>query len=474
MSTQDKFQELDGIYNIHPIVKGYLQADSFNAILNPKQFFKDVSTVGFTVESSYDVNKRVNDQDVDSNTFTPLSTSPMLKKTVVESKLRVLPSFTASLPVSRIDDIINNIYVQNVDTQLHKDNKKFDRYMMDIISPICMKKFSNTIALITSQTGITNQSQFPDFMNTIKRLQQLNNSQKAVLFSMIVGQAQKILGQIFVKKAKERTVLGMKMINDLKFGGTNFTRPTFYQLREGLMQSMSIPAIVLKMDSFSMEQYVKNILADIFIVTSYPLIHYMVLDSIELVATNYGKLVNQRLAVLAKVFFTNSYVTFLRENIFEVNRSRISDVQKYEELFNVIEAKLNQYLNYTSEVFQNSNGAKYDLNKIILQVHGMSSVVEQKASSIKTIKTESSSNQMALRTIIENEKSIEPAYNKAYKIYTAVLSIVIIVNVLLFCIFIYTIVSPNAAMYKKTIWLYCALVIFIIGIILFSITFFIK
>jgi hypothetical protein len=290
---------------------------------------------------------------------------------------------------------------------------------------------------------------------------------------MIAGQAQQILRRIFSKNAQERTVIGMKMINDLKFGATNFTRPTYYQLREGLIQSMDIPTIVLKIDSFSMEQYIKNILASVFIATSYPLIHYMVIDSIEVVATNYGKLVNQRLAVLAKVFFTNSYVNYLRERIFEVNKNKINDTQKYEDFFNITNTKLNQYLTYTSEVFTNSNGGKLDITNIILQLHGMSTQVEQKAFSIKQIKNESSSNQMALRTIVENEKNIDPAYSRAVKLYISVLSIVIIINVLLICVFIYTIISPTASKHKESIWLYGGLGIFVIAIIMFFVTFYI-
>lgn len=383
------------VYNVDNLLFSYISQDTFNNNISPSVFFTPVINIKLKGENINDVSIRAN--AVETN-YISLPTNQNFIDDATNNEVRIdiingehEEQLSSSIIKKIADDLTNNI---NNINDITKSHRAFDIYMRGIISSVCLGKMKDALKFIIPITNINN---IPNNLNiACNTIDQISSQKKDILFNIISDTCKQKLINIILQLPQ----INFDILNDINNRSVNsFSHPLYYQLRSAIIDDLVIPSSVIIDQDDYIFLYIKRIITDIYIKTSYPLIHYDFIDAMMQKYALKGDYINIRLALLAKVFFTFYFMDYINKYIYTPN-----NITGDGATISQINTNLNNYLISLNNIDISSEPGKNTLSEIITSLHDLSSDVVIQSKDIYGLKTEIDSNQQALRNIIANSK----------------------------------------------------------------------
>lgn len=206
---------------------------------------------------------------------------------------------------------------------------------------------------------------------------------------------------------------------------TGFKTPFYFKIRNMLISKITIPEEIFTSHmSDGQIMYLKRIIVETVLKTSYPLVQYLLIDGLINKYANAGDYVNVRIGYLAKLVFVYKFI------------KNIADIR-------IDEATVNSIYMFINSVIQSINN-KTDITTIVKTLHQMSQTAVDTSQSLEEIKDNIAKSQIALGNIINNVQSIKAKYNAKRTEFWIVFSL----------IFVYILVTGLLIFFKMSVFAY--------------------
>lgn len=194
-----------------------------------------------------------------------------------------------------------------------------------------------------------------------------------------------------------------------------------YKLREDMLRSF-----VLKLDNTpdaNVFVQLKHTLLDLYIVSMYPLIHYMYITSLLNKYKKRGEFRLMREAVFARA----TCVIFTLTSIYDKSQSLTDGTAEFDTNLTTLSNTINTIYNYIQKLINIQFGnEKYDWTNVINEVTKISMNVSSKSSTIEQLKDQIHKVQLQIRTDIDTYKSANRTYRNKIIQYRFLISIMVI------------------------------------------------
>ena len=186
--------------------------------------------------------------------------------------------------------------------------------------------------------------------------------------------------------------------------------PFYYRLRAKLVSNSSkINELFPRSISTNTMMYIRKILADLYIKTSYLTIHFDILSSLQKKHQKLGDFMNARFGILAMTNFTYMYIHNILENVklLSNNANTIANLKTRLDL-------MSNYIIGLSNIEHSNKNSFNNLAKIIKDLHTKSYNNYTKSLNISELKQEIHKHQIALNNIVVNSQNIQHRYKLKY------------------------------------------------------------
>jgi len=432
------FENNNAVYNIDGALLKYItfQGDGtarknvgFESDVSPASFFKEVASVALYKESPADVAARMSAADSPSLPNLPHSSTFDQKDPAKDEVMvgitngEVMDSTLLTAISAAIPEVTTSSY-----------HSSMNAYMRSIINTVCSKRFKKSINLLSrcrdyvvNANKAINIKTPTNLVDALHLLTSLSETRIDMVMLAIDNQCAKSLKNILTA-AKDIPVDIMSDFNSSETK-TTFKRPLYYLLRTDIVSNLVLPPGILP--DFDDNQvlelyYIYKILADIYIKTCYPLLHYNFMDYLMTTYMNAGDFVNTRIALLAKVLFSYAFVDYIQGHITSTDNNAY---------LATITSKLSNYLTDLNNIDVNSTPGVNQMSNIIKEVHQISTDVADKAQTLQSVKVDIENNQAVLRNLIVNFETAKRNYYRTVRWFWVqfyiILTVVIVCGVLL-------------------------------------------
>lgn len=429
---QSDDKNVPSVYNVDNLLFNFTDQGTFTGSVIPSSFFNNITDLQLYREDPNDVQTRINIVDninltklPVTKTFTGVSTLNQVRVEIVRGEQISTDTILQGIAQELAFVTSTESSILGLNGDITKSHTAFDQYMLGIISSVCAPCFIQAIKRLTSNLPPNAPNDLQDAINDIglRTIAQLNK-----LFTLVSIQAQKNLQEIIIPLTNVR----IDLMNDFNNTSGSFNRPMYYQLRNKISDELIItPPILMgnETEDYTI-MYINKILADIFIKTCYPLLHYLFIDAMMKKYAKSGDFINIRIALLAKIFYTFYFVDYINQNIYAPDSAVQSNSNKkaqYDSIFTQINTNLNNYLTSINNIDISTNPGKNAMADLINSLHNLSNNVVLKSQKINDIKTQIVENQLALRSIIANVDIEREKYKWKVFEFWLILAIILIV-----------------------------------------------
>jgi hypothetical protein len=322
-----------------------------------------------------------------------------------------------------------------------------DVYMSEIIAAICSQFMrtnyskitpgkntpteipSNTDAVTTNsikegdrirQTALNNLSFFDINYKFVMLFESLRETGKKALYS-IVTTTPGFKGVEFITALSSR--VNMTSPNN-KF------KTYYYMLRTIMLDFFKLDAKVFYETDDKIDLFMRKILVDMYIKLCYPMIQYDMLTIMMQRYVENGDFVNARFALMAKCLFCFTMIAKLVEPVQETALTQISIKKDFPSI-------IQTYIERNNNGDIMFNGYTEDkLKTILLDLHDMSSKVEDTSQKTEIVRKAILDNQLAMRTVLaaneEISKQLKTKYTEYYIVFSLLLALLVACSVLYF------------------------------------------
>lgn len=418
------------VYDIDPLILSYIGTDNgdskgFKDYLHPESFFRAISSISLKSETPGDVMGRIVESPKMS--YTPLTRGVVFtdNATANEVYTQVSVNENDDMPIATLTTIIREIRDNGqVPSGTTEDNvhSSYNSFMRDLITTFCKSMYKNAIDILgnTIDPNTSTNPKYPLVLNNALILfaRETSNQRKELAFLSVDTTTQNVCRDILIAANQIPT----NILNDFNNSTNNFVGPFYYQLRTEIIKQISLPSSVLlqriENTDESLLLYLNKVVSDLYIKTCFPLIHYNFLDSMVEKYGKIGDFVNVRLALLAKVLFTHSFINYIL-NLLPVptlvsGGSGLS-VPEINELSSIIKSKLayiEQYLTLLNNIDVTSTPGKNAMQNIITSLHTLSNKVVTQSKDINVLQKDIEHSQLSLRNLITNVNNAKEIYYK--------------------------------------------------------------
>lgn len=430
------------VYNVDTLLFSYTNSSTIPTNIDLKSFFNKVTGITYRSENAVDVQNRLNAPDGSKYSPLPLGNSFGDDAPNYEVKLEVArgnvmdPSVIKSI-VDETTTIINNEMRTNDivrnSNDITKSHKAFDNYMRGILNAVSTQMMISSMRFLYPITGVTKVGPaLDDAVTTV--VNGLSSSKKRNAIDLVSGVVQKTLADILAPMQNIRT----DIMIDFNNNSSGFTSPLFYLLRSKSISNLYFPPNILSEDNDQVLIYIKKVMVDMYMRLSFPVLHYDFIDGLMKKYAASGDFVNVRIALLAKIFLTYYFVSYIYDNIFIPNEQSLApDVAKsYRSTLDNIQSKLNSYLTSINNIDVSGSPGKNPLGDIITELHKLSSDVVVQSKDINGVKEEIQTNQLALRNLISNLELMRSDYDgkvsKFWIVFGMIIGLVLLAGALMF------------------------------------------
>jgi len=429
------------VYNVDNLLYSYTSRNTFTNNVTPSLFFNEITQVSLNREEPDDVRTRVNTADsVDlprlrtTNTFTEITTNNEVKIDITRGSQMSTEAMLQSIAQGTDFVTRTESAILGLNNDITKSHTAFDQYMLGILTAVCAPCFARAVKSLSSNIPPNAPQNLEDAINDVALR---NYNQLHQLYTVVAMKVMSSFQEVVIPLTNIRT----DTMADFNNANESFKRPLYYQLRSKIADELVItPPILMgnETEDFTI-MYINKILADIFIKSCYPVIHYLFIDAMMKKYAQAGDFINIRLALLAKIFYTYYFIDYINQNIYAADSALQSDSGKkatYDSLFAQINTNLNNYLISINNIDISTQPGQNALANILKSLHDLSNQVVIKSENINELKGKITEHQLALRSIIANVDIERGKFGwKAFEfwfILTILLIVVLASGVLLF------------------------------------------
>lgn len=337
----------------------------------------------------------------------------------------------------KINDIGSTLDV----VKIAGDVNLFDSFCSDILYIVCMYNFKVAKDKIlfkpidASGTETIEQTKARAIANDIKqqtfyKVQALTGSQLIDIQSFLRTTAKaaldEIINQIIRKSSADPNYIAetSNFAKDfVNFNDGNNDTKTYYKYFKALMvNKMIFPTTIFSEPRFEVEVCVKKLLADIYIKTCYPMIHFDLMNSMMQYYASKGDFVNTRFALFAKSVFLYNIVNTLNEKTpSTVTKSKVVETDFY--------TILNTYYQNIRKIdMTNSSDWNEQEKRLLYNLHAYSDEVVKNSKFVTALSKSIHDNQISLKTVNDNKLDIERTiFWRAFEFYTVLSATVVII-----------------------------------------------
>lgn len=402
-STQSFVYPVDTVYR-------YTNED-FDALTRFSSFLRNVNDkVSIVNVNSVDAEKRLSNPNVNIATLNVSNTFENWKTDTVQLLYSLSPETTFS------DSVLGDLIVQNVSTmnttKVIQSNDFANSYMLNIMSAVGKWKYQDIKKKLLSSIG----SVSGEVQRALSRVGELSGDAEISILNELREACKAAMYQI-VKSKDPNNFLMTGLVEGEVF---HMTYIRFY-LRESIYKRIYLKGINESSDATL--QYMKRILAELFVVCYYPLIHYLYAGELQKYFIARGDFMNMRAATAAKVTIVMNTV----QAIINAQQANTGVAFPSTNSLQTIVQTLTAYLNRLSNpVFDDPNIKFGDID---IDVRNLSKKVNTQSMSIDDLKKYIAQNQLLIRSHADIYKGVNAAL-KSKEIQFALIVVFTIVVVI--------------------------------------------
>jgi hypothetical protein len=403
-STDKKLYYLDTIYS-------YKSAEEHQSLVNLEAYFSTVTSARLSKIDKTIVEKISKKLPQLPQGYTPFLDWENASKDTVSVSYNLAP-FDATAFKQILDILRTSVGgKQNIETS----HDVAHNYMVEIVSSACQSRYNTLKKLIHSNVGDNNPKLVYNAVLAVNRVNELTGGKEQSVLHTLRTTCSDALDHIVQNK----------MFSDL--GGFN-ENPVFnenpfrFALREIMYEKLILREVEESNDDIL--QYMKRVLVDLYIVSFYPLIHFLYITQLLKRFKKNGDFMNMRVASFVKVTFTIHTLLKLHDKASAFITA--SDSQFIMKLVDNLKAYLT---NLSNVKFSNS---KYTLGDAATDLHELSKKVNMQSMSVDELKRKIAQTQLNIRSNLGTFKGINEALWWKKFTFNVLVGIVVIILVLSF------------------------------------------
>lgn len=375
------------VYGVDTVFR-YTDED-FEALTNFSYFLRDINgKVDITNISAVDAQSRLANPNVNITNLNYNSTYNDWKTDTIQLL------YSLSTDPTLKDARLGNLIVQSVEgmntTKVASSNEQANQYMLNIMSAIGRWKYTDMKQKLLASVG----SLSGDVQRALTRIGELSGDNEIAVLAEIRSACIAVMEQV----VKDKDPSNFLMTGLVEGPAFNMTYIRFY-LRESIYKRLFLKNI--KEDSDAVLQYMKRILAELFVVCYYPLIHYLYASEMQKYFIARGDFMNMRGATAAKVFIViNSVKTIIDAQ----NKNTGMTFTSTPSLQAIVQILTAYFKRLSNPVFDDPNIKFGDID---IDMRNLSKVVNTQSMSIDDLKKHIQQNQLLIRSHAEIYKGVD-------------------------------------------------------------------
>lgn len=443
------------LYNVDPYLFSLKDQAGVNTAINADKYFKQITSIAFRSDNKTEVLARA---AMDVNTFN-MTTATVVNQSVASGTFEPLNGAateefasisitTGATVVSATDCLRNMSNFISLPSDLEKRHDLMNTFLKDIILSVGRMHFQKVISLLKADTTITTQRDSTLWNQSRYLLAFIQPSLSDLLLDTTARAADDILCTMVKAKVKSNLDFNSKstttqeqkkyiltnLMEDLQID--KFKGPLYYNLRTELAKKLQLPSSILNHGNDNVKTYFKQVVADIYIKTCYPVIIYNYINCMMNLYIEFGDFVNSRVALLAKVMYAYYVFSNISRN-YSTSTSSMGGTgpgsglnAEYGGLIESYLSKIQFYMQNVNNIDLSANNSNM-MKSIVKDLHQKSAVVVDKSKEIQTLKDQIKTNQLAYRNVIYNT-DVSKKFYKA-KITENIVLTVILLLIIIVC-----------------------------------------
>jgi len=397
--------------NIDKSLWTYIEdVNSFQSMFSASDYFKFPSSITTTLQNTTAINTFLSDdnlrrffkngEDVQSTitTMTAPSASPQ------DNTLNIILNYGAAIPQVNVMDKLR----EQASTTLSSTVQSFDTYCVNNIDSISSLKMVYALNHL-DRDNINDTYRLDYITQAYDNILNLSTAKKFDLYYKVSNQARSSMRDILVRYAD---VIRTDTISNLK---SSFNNVFFFHLRRHITNNLVIPNNIIVELSGEVQNSMKKLLADIYLKTSYPIINYYFISSLQEKYEKKGDFINSRIAFLAKVFFFYYFVLSIKDVYGITTGDNLATLT-------AVVTNINNFLTAINNVpIQGNESAN-----IIASLHNKSNDVIENGKNMSHMRRAIQQNQLGMRNIIERSDIVDKRFKRIASYYYVVLSFLIV------------------------------------------------
>lgn len=447
------------VYGTDQLLIAYTNSDTFNNVLSLNGFLRPINRVDILRESTADTSARASMlfQNASQTSLAQLPSSTSFSEEDLDNDVRIeinRPS-TSTLSLDIVTSAITNeVQTRTPRSDVAATHASAQNYMRGVVSAVCGWQFKNAMDRVVSPNVQSSPESVRDAVFAISR--GFSSRRKDMIFTVLTEACKNAMTKYIIDQLN---TIPISSFTDLNEG--LFVSPFYYRLRLETARELVIPQNLLPIgiDDFTL-RYFKNILVDLYIKTSYPLVHYDFIDALMQRYTENGDFVNSRVALLAKIMFVNHFVDAV---VMATTASTGGSIvnPNIPPVIDAIKTTLNNYVTTLNTAYADSvvqgTGTKDPRVAIMRRLQNMSSKVTQDNKTASEVHNNVVQHQITLRNLETNSKNLKNVRSKKLLEFGLLSSA--LVAVVVACGVFIVIKKTDWALYLSSAWILILLLI---------------
>lgn len=419
-------------YVVDRFLMGLSTPSGFADYIPLTTFFKNITSIDIKSQNPVEVEqyiKNVNCVSADNtsqpcalpgktNTFTDASMNNDVFLEINNSSTQFSPSdFTT---------IIADVATSNtVSDDTAKDHVLFRKFLMDNMEDIVrfrFKELTTKLGVMAGQWAANDSRQV--LYDPIMRMYNMKSSQQTILLGLLRDAC------LDAFKKHLDTVTAVNSLDILVFKDGAFNTRLYYNIRNRMINALNVKSVYLSINDDDVWYY-KKLVVDMFLKSSYPMVHMIYMQAImEKYATS-GDYTNVRIIILSMVFYVFYFLKYLYSlstNGQQGSAGSYNIVPAHDAALNTVFTKIKTYIqnNNKLDLKNDATSANDELKRIIVSLHTLSRDVTGQNKSIQMTSEQIKENQVTMRNIIFNIEVKRKDFKKASAEYIFALTLVIL------------------------------------------------
>lgn len=382
--------------------------EDFEALTRFSYFLRDVDNkVNIVNVNPTDAENRLSNPTVNIASLNVSNSFSDWKNDTVQLLYSLSPDTTFK------DVRLGNFISQSVDgintTQVSQSNELANQYMLNVMSAVGRWKYTDVKQKLLSSVGGLSG----DIQRALTRIGEMSGDTEIAVLSELRTACGNALSQI-VKNKDPNNFLMTGLVEGEAF---NMTYIRFY-LRESIYKRIFLRGITENSDAVL--QYMKRILAEMFVVCYYPLVHFLYAGELQKYFIARGDFMNMRAATAAKVAIVINTV----QVVIDAQKKNTGMTFPSMNALSTIVQTLNKYLDRLSNpVFDDPNVKFGDID---IDVRNLSAIVNTQSMSIDDLKKYIAQNQLLIRSHVDIYKGVDSNLRKKQTQFALIVTFIII------------------------------------------------